>query len=85
MCDMADDGPLVIVFGCDRASITVAEAVREDWPRVYVSAGGVAALCAGRTFWDLLAEGPVIAYFENRLEGHAVVEAYAEARRRRLH
>jgi hypothetical protein len=36
-------------------------------------------------FWQLLAEGqPVIAYFEDHLEGHAVVEAYSEARRRRL-
>jgi hypothetical protein len=75
----------MVVFGADRAQITVGEAEAEDWPRVYVRSGGVAALCDGTTFWKLLSKGPVIAYFENRLEGHAVVEAYAEARRRRLH
>ena len=79
------DPPLVVVFGCDRARITIEEAEREDWPRVYIRAGGVAALCDGNSFWRLLAEGPVVGIFESRLEGHAVLEAYDEARRRRPH
>jgi hypothetical protein len=77
--------PLMIVFGADRARITEAEAEREDWPRVFVRAGCVAALSADRRFWELLSEGPVVALFEDHREGHAVLEAYTEARRRRLH
>jgi hypothetical protein len=76
--------PLMIVFGCDRARITVEEAEREGWPKLFVPDGGVDALCNGTLFWRLLEKGPVIAYFANRLEGHAILEAYSEARRRRL-
>jgi hypothetical protein len=64
-----------------REAITVE---RSDWPCLYVRRGGVAAFCAADTFWRLLDKGPVVAVFENRGEGHAVIEAY-EAERRRLH
>ena len=77
--------PFMVVFGSDRYEITVAEVEREDWPRVFVRRGGVAAFCTADTFWRLLDRGPVVAVFEDRVEGCAIIEAYAQARRRRLH
>jgi hypothetical protein len=45
----------MVVFGADRAQITTAEVNREDWSRFFV-----AALCAGRSFWQLLADGRLL-------------------------
>jgi hypothetical protein len=78
------DGPLLVVFGAGvEGPIAVAEVERSDWPRRFVRRGGIGAFCAD--FWRLVAKGPVAVWFEDRLEGYAIVEAYAEARRRRLH
>jgi hypothetical protein len=82
----AEAPPLIVVFGVDaEGPIAVAEVDRGDWPKVFVARGAVAEFCADNTFWKLLAEGPVVCVFENHIEGHAIIEAYAEVRRRRLH
>jgi hypothetical protein len=74
--------PFENVFGADRAQITKADLEREDWSRLLIPAGEAGAICAGTTFWHLFEKGPVVAVFEDRLEGHAILEACAEARRR---
>jgi hypothetical protein len=80
------DDPLMVVFGSDaEGPIAVAEVERSEWLRFYIRAGGVAAFCADQTFWRLLAEGPVVCVFEDHIDAHAIVDAYLEARRRRLH
>jgi hypothetical protein len=86
MCMAEADDPLMIVFGAGiEQRITFAEVERSDWPRLFVRRGGIAAFCADQTFWRLLADGPVAVCFEDRIEGAAILEAYVEARRRRLH
>jgi hypothetical protein len=40
----------------------------------------VGAFCADQTFWQLLVEGPVAVWFDDRIEAHAIIEAYSEAR-----
>jgi hypothetical protein len=74
--------PTVIVFDADVAQqITATTAVE---PHVYVRRGGIAEFCADPTFWRLVSCGPVVVAFEDHLEASAIVESYAEARRRRL-
>jgi hypothetical protein len=75
--------PVMVVFGAAR-EIAVDEVEDNGWPRLYVPRGGIAALAADRTFWRLLDEGPVVVAFEDRIEAHAVLEAFTEAKRRRL-
>jgi len=76
----------MIVFGAGIArAATVADVERCDSPRLYVRRGGVSEFCASRRFWELLAGGPVVVWFEDRVEAAALLEAYADARRRRLH
>jgi hypothetical protein len=72
-----------IVFGAEH-EISVAEIEDNALPRLYVRRGGIAAFCADPTFWRLLDAGAVCVAFEDRLDAHAVLEAFTEAKRRRL-
>jgi hypothetical protein len=74
---------IMVVFGAAH-EITVEEVEDNDWPRLYVPRGGVAEFCAGSMFWRLLDDGPVAVWFQDRIEASAIIEAYAEAKRRRL-
>jgi hypothetical protein len=78
------EAPVMVVFD-ETGTITADEIEGNDWPHLHVKRGAIAELCASSMFWRLLAEGPVCVWFEDRLEAHAAIEAYSEARRRRAH
>jgi hypothetical protein len=74
----------MVVFDADIARLATADEVERDWPRVLVYAGCIAELSASSEFWQLVTKGPALACFEDPRDAHAVIEAYAEHRCRRL-
>jgi hypothetical protein len=75
--------PWLVVFNTDAEP---TEAERASWPRFYVPAGGIPSLLDDARVYRILTSGePCIGLFERREEGEAVVAAFKQARRRRMH
>jgi hypothetical protein len=73
--------PTVVVFG-GTGTVRAVTGDEVEEAHLFVRRGGIAALCGDRTFWQLLACGPVVVEFECHREAHAIIEAFAEAQRR---